>query len=331
VHLLDNQTASGSGILIFDHCDPLIAGNTIRNNRAAEVGGGLAISTQSDPLVLNNLIVKNECIGNNGLDGAGGGVGVTFDSRPVFINNTIANNSAGWGGGLFFNRSSPIFINTIIANNQDTDDPNVVGSQIGTYNMSAQTLNFHNSCLEGGKINIYWYNGVKAHTVNFVESIVADPDLQSNYKLEDTSPCISAGTMSCEISGTTYNAPSYDLAGNDRPMPAYTDPDMGAFEEQITVDINDESIMPAKFSLYQNYPNPFNPITTFSYDLPYSSNVNLSIYDISGRLVETLINQHQNTGSYTSKWNASEYSSGIYFYRLQAGDFVDTKKMVFMK
>ncbi|MCK4529630.1 MAG: T9SS type A sorting domain-containing protein, partial [Candidatus Marinimicrobia bacterium] len=96
-----------------------------------------------------------------------------------------------------------------------------------------------------------------------------------------------------------------------------------------TVDISDK--IPKRFFLQQNYPNPFNPITTFSYDLPYSSNVNLSIYDISGRLIETLINQHQNAGSYTTKWNASEYSSGIYIYRLQAGDFVDTKKMVFMK
>ena len=85
------------------------------------------------------------------------------------------------------------------------------------------------------------------------------------------------------------------------------------------------------FTLHKNYPNPFNPITTITYDLPRESDVMLSIYDITGRLVEMLVNQHQDAGDYTVDWDASQYSSGIYIYCMQTGNFIDTKKMVFMK
>jgi len=331
VNLIDFAGGTGGGIGVFWNSSPLISGNTIRFNSAPETGGGLGIFLYSYPLVTNNLIVENVCLHNNGTGGYGGGVSIGWGAYPVFINNTIVDNSAGTGGGFWINGADAIFINTIIADNQDTGNPDAAGSQIGTWGMSGYTLDFHNSCLEGGETDIDWLDNGHA-TVNFDSSIAVNPGLQSNYELEDTSPCISAGTMSCEISGTTYNAPSYDLAGNDRPMPADTDPDMGALEEQITtVDINDESIMPAKFSLYQNYPNPFNPTTAISFELSADSKVDLSVYDLSGRKVTTLVNDTKSVGYHTVNWDASEFSSGIYFYRLQVGNFVDTKKMVFMK
>ncbi|MCF7833325.1 MAG: T9SS type A sorting domain-containing protein [Candidatus Marinimicrobia bacterium] len=89
--------------------------------------------------------------------------------------------------------------------------------------------------------------------------------------------------------------------------------------------------IPEFISLDQNYPNPFNPITAINYRLPENSDVELLIYDITGKKIKTLVNDLQFAGHHTVNWDASEFSSGIYFYRLIIGDFVDTKKMVLMK
>ena len=89
--------------------------------------------------------------------------------------------------------------------------------------------------------------------------------------------------------------------------------------------------IPSEFALRQNYPNPFNPTTVFSYDIPSESHVNLSIYDINGRVVRILINEIQNPGYYSVQWNASGIPSGLYFYKIQAGTFFDVKKFVVIK
>ncbi|MCF7833377.1 MAG: T9SS type A sorting domain-containing protein [Candidatus Marinimicrobia bacterium] len=89
--------------------------------------------------------------------------------------------------------------------------------------------------------------------------------------------------------------------------------------------------IPQDYRLHQNYANPFNPATTISYDLPQASNVTLSIYDITGRLIQTLVDQQQGSGQYSIRWDASHLSSGVYIYRLQAGDFAQSKKMLLIK
>ena len=96
------------------------------------------------------------------------------------------------------------------------------------------------------------------------------------------------------------------------------------------------SMCPNSPLLLQNYPNPFNPVTTISYDLPESSNVMLTVYNIAGREVTTLLNKHQQTGSYNIQWNGVDYSgkqvsTGVYFARLQAGDYSKTIKMMHLK
>ena len=101
---------------------------------------------------------------------------------------------------------------------------------------------------------------------------------------------------------------------------------------QITTSVNkDESRIPSSFSLLQNYPNPFNPATVISFELPVTSNVSLKIYDLLGREVADLVNEIRSAGSYKAQWNAANMPSGVYFYRLQAGEYVETKKLVLMK
>jgi hypothetical protein len=94
--------------------------------------------------------------------------------------------------------------------------------------------------------------------------------------------------------------------------------------------------LPDEFALHQNYPNPFNPVTTLRYDLPEQANVNIIIYDMLGREVKTLVNSAQDAGFKSIIWNATNdygkpVSAGVYLYKIQAGEFVQTKKMVLLK
>ena len=89
--------------------------------------------------------------------------------------------------------------------------------------------------------------------------------------------------------------------------------------------------IPTKFSLSQNYPNPFNPTTKINYALPTSTKVNIKIYDILGRMVKQLVNETKDAGYYTVTFDGTNLASGIYFYRIEAGNFVESKKMVIVK
>ncbi len=90
-------------------------------------------------------------------------------------------------------------------------------------------------------------------------------------------------------------------------------------------------VTPAKFVLKQNYPNPFNPFTVIKYLLPKQGIILLKIYDITGREIETLVNEKQSPGTYEVSWDASQYSSGVYFFRIEAENFTDTKRMLLIK
>ena len=98
----------------------------------------------------------------------------------------------------------------------------------------------------------------------------------------------------------------------------------------ITVVLEDRGT-PASFQLYQNYPNPFNPSTVIKYHLSTATHVRLTIFDMLGREVRTLLNEQKSAGSYQVSWNASGVPSGVYFYRLQAGSFTETQKLILLK
>ena len=96
-------------------------------------------------------------------------------------------------------------------------------------------------------------------------------------------------------------------------------------------DFTNSDKIPAGFAVSQNYPNPFNPSTEIIYSLPKAGMVTLRIFDILGREVATLVNEREDAGEHTVQWNAEGYPSGVYFYRIVAGDFLETRKMVLMK
>jgi photosystem II stability/assembly factor-like uncharacterized protein len=95
--------------------------------------------------------------------------------------------------------------------------------------------------------------------------------------------------------------------------------------------LNEPGQIPASMMLGQNYPNPFNPSTTISFSLPTRSFVTLKIFDVMGREVASLVSEEMSAGNYSRQWNAAGMSSGMYFYRLQAGSFVQTKKLLLVR
>jgi len=97
--------------------------------------------------------------------------------------------------------------------------------------------------------------------------------------------------------------------------------------------INEKQIgkLPDGYLLEQNYPNPFNPTTKIKFAIPKSSFINLKIYDILGREVATLINEDKPSGTYEETWNTANVSSGVYFYQLKSGNYIQTKKMILFK
>ena len=94
---------------------------------------------------------------------------------------------------------------------------------------------------------------------------------------------------------------------------------------------NSENSKPDKFALMQNYPNPFNPSTTIMYYLPLWEKVKLTVFDALGKEVKVLVNENKPAGSYSVEFNGTDVPSGVYFYKLEAGSFVETKKMVLVK
>ena len=179
--------------------------------------------------------------------------------------------------------------------------------------------------------------------------------LASNFPVpQDNAPIISAsgqGTLIVRMSLRT-TASSFDpnqplnltwRNSNDPPLYTKISAFVGIFIQEITtsathfIDTNSVSIsqissfIPTEYKIYQNYPNPFNPSTKIKFDVPKLSDVKLTVYDISGKEMEVLINNKLSPGSYEFKWDASNLSSGVYFYRIQSQDFIETKRMLLIK
>ena len=95
--------------------------------------------------------------------------------------------------------------------------------------------------------------------------------------------------------------------------------------------VNEQNNLPASFSLRQNYPNPFNPTTTINYSIPKSTYVTKKVYDILGREVTTLVNENKPVGNYSVQFDAGKLVSGVYFYRMDSGSFMQTKKIILIK
>lgn len=123
-----------------------------------------------------------------------------------------------------------------------------------------------------------------------------------------------------------------DLSVSGNHLDTYGDPVLSPSGGFIITDVvNFGEQIPELFSLSQNYPNPFNPNTKIKYSIPQTSQIQIKVFDILGNEIEELVNEEKPAGTYELTWNAANLSSGVYFYNLHAGSFVQTKKMILMK
>ncbi len=151
-------------------------------------------------------------------------------------------------------------------------------------------------------------------------------------------PALSSSTTAVGLRvDSTYDfsypttAVSYTAGSDGKPLGSLT-----WFENSTAVQKDNSVKMPDNFSLYQNYPNPFNPTTSIKYQIAKESNVNLTVFNSLGQVVKTLVNTRQSAGAYSVTWDGTnqsgwKLSSGIYFYKLNAGNFVNVKKMIMLK
>jgi hypothetical protein len=173
----------------------------------------------------------------------------------------------------------------------------------------------------------------------FWEKIVVNSDTISVWVFAD-------GEAPTDTANYTFTPDGVDL-GTAAPtflIIGLTDDDSSAVhidevwynETPAGMDIYDDAPIASSYELGQNYPNPFNPITTLRYDLPETGLVNITIYDILGRQIKTLINQNQDAGFKSVIWDATNdygkpVSAGVYLYQIRAGNFVQSRKMVLLK
>ncbi len=305
--------AYGGGLLVmYMTGTTIIDGNKISNNivLAYQGNGGGIMLLDNNPKNSNTLITNNIISYNSA--SFGGGISCRSSSGRRYItqitNNTIVNNTAIEGGGIFTN-TSIFVINTILwANRASSDGSQISGSPIVAYS------NIQDSLWEGD-------NNISA------SPLFSDMML---FHLSDSSPCINAGTPFFVWEGDTL----LNLSPSEYNGEA---PDMGASESDVVASVEGEETLPTEFSLSQNYPNPFNPSTTIKYSILNQSNVTLKVFDVLGRELRTLINKEQPQGNYEAEFDASNLTSGIYFYRIQvyapgrAMDFVETKKMILLR
>ena len=131
-----------------------------------------------------------------------------------------------------------------------------------------------------------------------------------------------------------FNNQTFTFNFNRQPISVVFDPDNDILLKTATLSVGIKNIsnsIPDKFALYQNEPNPFNPMTNITFDLPQKSYVKLTVYDLLGRNIISLVKGTLDAGKHTINFNGANLSSGLYFYKIEAGNFTETKKMLFLK
>jgi hypothetical protein len=327
--IINNESVnhSGGGIMCANNSHPVISNNVIAKN-IADYGGGLSITFGSHPIVINNIIVNNQ------VSHYGGCLRCYQSGKAVLINNTITLNTAQLGGGISCTKNSdPLFINTILYGNTagsgDQVDLVTVDSDPGFYycNIEGGTESFKG---DGAGLE---YSGAYENNIN------ADPcfiDAESDdFSLSEFSHCIGAGIDSIEIGSTWYYAPATDFDGNQRPDPAESGPDIGAFENVLGNQPTNIDEALNQFSksctVMQNYPNPFNNVTHIKYQLYKDTRVCIKILNALGQEVESIIDEKKKAGHYSISWDASNNASGLYFISLKTDENYKTRKMLLIR
>ena len=271
------------------------------------IGGGIRINH-------GTAQIENNIISNNSSYICGGGLSITNCLASIRYNFIINNYADFRGGGLIGSSDFLIENNTFYGNNAIRG-----GGMYITLDENDIVLNniiWGNTAYEGS--NIYLVNEDSFHVFYSniedgwpgegnidADPLFCDPEGDDFY-LAENSPCVGTGFNGANIGAFGIGCDS-----------------VGIYDEPY--------LIPELFSLSPNYPNPFNASTTIKYTLPEPADITIDIYNLLGRKVETLIDGFQPAGAHSVIWQAEGFSSGIYFYKLTAGDYSQTQRMMLLK
>ena len=171
-----------------------------------------------------------------------------------------------------------------------------------------------------------WSKATGADTLLYIIERKGDDNSDTTITTKDTLWTVPSSTLK---PGTSYTITGKVTNGQDTTNATNIATFVTA--DKLTGVLSNDPNLPKSFELYQNYPNPFNPTTNFKYDLPKNTRVRIDVFDLLGKGVKILVDEVQSGGSYIIKFNASNLSSGVYFYRLKTNDFSQTKKLLLMR
>jgi len=350
--IIKSSLITSGGDKIIQRCNPTISNNSIHHHE----DGGIYIHAYykdtwhdadnnfntASPLIKNNIIYAN---GNNGIECytyANGAIGWDDTNPKILTNPTIQQNTfyKNLGNAIYCSKTKEEdFDGTIIIEANPVICSNII-SKSGVYainangQISVEKVIFNNfwekskNIFKGingdlGSLSTTNYNG---DSCDVMSNIFFDPEFWDNlnydFHLKETSKCINAGGGNCP-----WDADK-------------SPPDIGAFSfdpDYIRTSVKDFYYMiPSEFRLFHNYPNPFNPETFISYQVPKASRVMIEVFNLLGQHIRTLIDEEKSPGSYQILWNGLDdqgqsVSSGVYLYKMKAGDFRAMKKMVLVR
>jgi len=181
--------------------------------------------------------------------------------------------------------------------------------------------NFITVTFDTGLVNLY-YNGNLIKTDTGLVKYTSLAEYETDH--------IYVGQYRNSRSDYSFKGALDEIRIYNRPLGAAEVKDL--YNQVTAIDIRaDETQLPSEFKLSQNYPNPFNPATTINYQLPITNYVELSVYNLLGQKVVTLVSENQPPGQYKVEWRAGNMASGIYYYKLSAGEYVEMKKMILLQ
>jgi predicted outer membrane repeat protein len=350
--VISNNSANskGGGVFIAHATSGTnLANVTITGNTAAESGGGIYCE-DSSPSLVNSILWNNlpeeiyiysdtVIVAYSDIQGGWEGTG-NIDSDPLFCNPdsgdyALAENSPCVGTGYYGVNMGALGVGCGTYNFPPTD------FSLSEPSNNAQ-ITIDESNMNDGYITFSWGESSDAngdslyYLVRSASAEIGDHGMDTNATsitvsyvdiIEDMSE---NNVTAAALEWTVYVTDGIDTVEADNAPFTIEIDGANALRTYL------EGLLPDEFALRQNYPNPFNPITTLRYDLPENSYVNVTVYDMLGRKVKTLINQTQDAGYRSVIWDATNdygkpISAGIYLYQIQAGGYTSTKKMVLLK
>ena len=263
-------------------------------------------------------------------EGAGQGmITIEWIGNLVSADTLIRRDTLHWARGDF--ELPPnwrgYIVDEFMSDNSGSELGYLLQDSLTLYSISENTMLWRAGGMSGGLFARHYYS---SGVFNYVPNIMCWDYSTGNYLFFDAADGSLSGILliseDLEFSLTEDidNNGTYELIAREGNL-------LEIFLVEVMISMDDQASTLPEYISFANYPNPFNSSTTIEYGLPEAAHVNIEIYDLLGRKVETLMNEEQEAGTYQIVWDAGDRSSGVYFYRITSGGFTEAKRMVLLK